>query len=309
MNKPRILCFGLGTDSSVLLHMEIKTRCFDITAAVFSDTGAEFEHSYKNLERFKKLCADADIPLHVISHKKENLMQFVDRLGNLPLLPSQRGHACSKKFKGDVIEQWAKEKYGPVEFLVGLEAGEDKRSRFVPPKGNENEYRYPLRELNMTRADCVAYLEEHGLTDIGKSSCVFCPFFQLEEIEAAVNDPKAMAVLERVEGNFKKASKRKHQAWLDAGSPLNKGGRCNAGHWRLDSYAEGHRLFAKTVKGKRLTVQEWKAYFAALKEKPAQVVDFKPLISPSKDRNQLIESGSLRTQVSLFDPVASDQCA
>lgn len=56
----------------------------------------------------------------------------------------------------------------------------------------------------------------------------------------------------------------KNKAWIDAGKPLNKGGRAPRGMWRKDSWAEGARLFAKTVEGRRLSVDEWADRFENL---------------------------------------------
>jgi hypothetical protein len=36
-------------------------------------------------------------------------------------------------------------------------------------------HRYPLLEMKMTRADCLAWLSAHSLPIPGKSACVFCP--------------------------------------------------------------------------------------------------------------------------------------
>ena len=38
---------------------------------------------------------------------------------------------------------------------------------------------YPLVERRMTRMDCITWLESHGLEVPPKSSCVFCPFHNL----------------------------------------------------------------------------------------------------------------------------------
>ena len=55
-----------------------------------------------------------------------------------------------------------------------------------------------------------------------------------EEISEMRFDPEAWQTIKLVEQRFAEESSKKHQAWIDAGKPLNKGGRCNAGHWRKD---------------------------------------------------------------------------
>ena len=75
-------------------------------------------------------------------------------------------------------------------------------------------------------------------------------------------DPEAWDTIKLVEQRFSKVN-RKHQAWLDAGQPLNKGGRCNAGHWRRDSWADGVRLFTRKLDGQRLSVTQWEELITA----------------------------------------------
>ena len=40
-------------------------------------------------------------------------------------------------------------------------------------------HRHPLLEMDYTRADCLAWLERHGLPNPGKSACVFCPYHSI----------------------------------------------------------------------------------------------------------------------------------
>ena len=76
-----------------------------------------------------------------------------------------------------------------------------------------------------------------------------------------VNHPEDWQLAADVESRFEHMSAVKHQAWLDAGQPLNKGGKAPKGMWRKDSWTEGARLFAKTIEGRRLSVPEWEARF------------------------------------------------
>ena len=49
----------------------------------------------------------------------------------------------------------------------------------------------------------------------------------IEEIKEIRHDREAWDTIKLVERRFSEESERKHQAWLDAGKPLNKEG-CNA---------------------------------------------------------------------------------
>jgi len=123
-------------------------------------------------------------------------------------------------------------------------------------QGDTAEYEYPLVDLDETRESCIELLKSHGF-NVPKSSCVFCPFLSEGEIRDARKDPQKWDLIKLVEERFQEESPRKHQAWIDAGKPLNKGGKCFKGHWRKDSWAEGARLFVRKVDGKILSVDEW----------------------------------------------------
>ena len=254
----RILSFGGGVDSSAMILHHIHKEDLGIDHIVFADTGAESQGTYKNVENFKAICEARGIPFTIVRREGENITEWVTRLGIVPVMPGA-SHVCSKKFKGDVIQKWANENFPgqTITYLIGIEADEGHRTaRFTKPKNDQNEYEYPLVERGMTRQDCLDLIAEHGMT-IPKSSCVFCPFMSEPEIREVRKNPEDWATIKLVERRFSEESGRKHQAWLDAGKPLNKGGRCNAGHWRKDSWAEGTRLFIRKVDGKQLTVDEW----------------------------------------------------
>jgi len=261
-----ILSFGGGVDSSTILLMHLMGDDQGIDHVVFSDTGAESSGTYDNVEFFAELCEDAGLPFTVVWNEKETITEWVTRNGTLPLMPGAGAHACSNRFKRDVIQKWVGNNF-PGEkicYLIGLEANEGKRSeRFSAPKGDEAAYRYPLQDLDMTRQDCLDYLDGFGI-EVPKSSCVFCPYMKKHEIIAMRQDPAAWQTIKLVEARFQETSPAKHQAWLDAGKPVRSDGKCGAGHWRLDSWAEGKRLFQPTIDGKRLSVPEWETHIDSM---------------------------------------------
>ena len=270
----RILSFGGGVDSSSILLMHIlsiawtgrpHSKIGPIDRVVFSDTGAESQATYRNIEQFKKLCDQHSIPFDIVAREGENITQWVTRLGILPVM-RQGTHVCSLKFKGEVIQKHIKALYGddPVMYIIGIEANETRRAgKFTKPKSDVAEYFYPLIQMGWDRDDCEDYLNiayadgtlEHK---VEKSSCVFCPFMSKDEIIAMRdNNPEGWATVKLVEQRFQETSPIKHQAWIDAGKPVNKGGRAPRGMWSMDSWSEGARLFINKVNGVRLSVAEW----------------------------------------------------
>ena len=61
-----------------------------------------------------------------------------------------------------------------VTSLQGISLDEFQRMRTSDVKYIENQY--PLVDLRITRADCNAWLQDHGLDVPPKSACVFCPY-------------------------------------------------------------------------------------------------------------------------------------
>ena len=254
----RILSFGGGVDSSTVLAIHLLEDNIDIDHVIFADTGAESQATYDNVEFFKGLCADAGLPFTVVRKEGENITEWVTRLGIVPVMPGG-SHVCSKKYKGDVIQKYIDQTYPneQITYLIGIEADEGHRTaRFTKPKGDTNEYEYPLVDRNLNRQACLDILDYYGIK-VAKSSCVFCPFMSVQEIKDIRQDKQAWDTIKLVEQRFSEESSRKHQAWLDAGQPLNKGGRCYPGHWRKDPWANGTRLFIRKHNGKQLSIAEW----------------------------------------------------
>jgi hypothetical protein len=68
---------------------------------------------------------------------------------------------------------------GAVELIQGISLDEWQRMR--DSDVGYISHAYPLVDGRITRADCIAYLEAHGLEVPTKSACTFCPFHKREE--------------------------------------------------------------------------------------------------------------------------------
>lgn len=63
---------------------------------------------------------------------------------------------------------------GSCETLMGISTDEASRMKDSREPWNRNVF--PLIEMGMSRADCLAWMERHGYPQPPKSSCVGCPF-------------------------------------------------------------------------------------------------------------------------------------
>lgn len=83
---------------------------------------------------------------------------------------------CTNRWKIVPVRRWLQANRGrrPVELWLGITTDEWQRAKDADVQYIT--HRFPLLELNMSRADCLRWLRNHGLPAPGKSSCVFCPY-------------------------------------------------------------------------------------------------------------------------------------
>ena len=181
---------------------------------------------------------------------------------SFPLMPGG-SHVCSMRFKGEVMQKWSDERFGNHEvctkhWYLGIELEEEGRSdRFTAnrrksdTKGKKilgHEYHYPLMDLKLNRKECLEILDHLGWdfrgdgTPVNKSSCMWCPFSKEWEIDRLIGEwlkgnKKGLEEALRIEELF--YAQDKHAIWHEDGMPLNKGGKCGAGHHR-QPYATGY---------------------------------------------------------------------
>ena len=87
---------------------------------------------------------------------------------------------CTQDWKITPLHRFArsiigKTSPGSVEMWMGISLDEWHRMKDSRAKYIAN--RYPLVERRLSRAYCVAWLEEHGLGIPPKSACTFCPYY------------------------------------------------------------------------------------------------------------------------------------
>lgn len=220
MIEYHVLSLGAGVQSTAIYLMamdgELDVR---FNAAVFSDTGEEPSAVYSHLEWLESLSGP---PIHRVSYGKlgkdliEGTRTTTDgkRFASIPAFtatsPGKRSgmavRQCTRDYKVRPIEKWIREglvglrryqhfpsKTVKVHQYMGFsydEPGRAARARARFAMSRWGTVSFPLIELEMTRADCVKYLEGRVPHAVPRSACVFCPYKNdMEWRHLKENDP------------------------------------------------------------------------------------------------------------------------
>lgn len=298
----QLLAFGVGVDSSCLLamHLNRDATCEFLgidratldshlplwEAAVFSDTGAEWDHTYANLAYAQEKCEEAGFELVVVrSESRGPIDEWHTERGVVPFFNGGK-HTCSKIWKQIPMHKWAAERYGKEAkcmWSVGIAANENGRlSKFNgldKKAADDGQYsRFPLTDLGISREKAKTILRHLDWMpegdEVSLSACYHCPYNTEGDLRMLRERyPDLWAKAEKMEEAFLAASTAKYQLWLDEGQPLLKFGktkagvqkfRAPAGMWQAD-YANRpdspQRLIQRNgPSGGLMSMKEWGDY-------------------------------------------------
>jgi len=191
-----IISLGAGVQSST---MSLMAACGEITpmpdAAVFADTRAEPPDVYEWLIWLKR---QLPFPVHIVSagdlekeattvrksakgnfYIESHIPAFtLDGSGKKGMTPRQ----CTYNFKVTPIRRKIREmlsiKHGEKSVIVleWIGISSDEITRMKISQDSWFEFRYPLIEKNMSRQDCLKWMEIKGFPRPPRSACFFCPF-------------------------------------------------------------------------------------------------------------------------------------
>ncbi|MFI7209509.1 hypothetical protein [Micromonospora aurantiaca (nom. illeg.)] len=190
----RYLSLGAGVQSSTLLLLAAQGRIPTFDAAVFADTSWEPRAVYQHLDRLTGIAERAGIEVVRVStgHIRADALDPKHRFASMPLFTlgpnGERGMArrqCTGEYKIKPIKAEVRRRLGyphparvpagvVAEMAIGISLDEIGRARDADVAYMRNVF--PLLDLGWRRDDCIRYLDEHGLGDTPKSSCVGCPF-------------------------------------------------------------------------------------------------------------------------------------
>jgi len=181
------IAFSGGIDSTALaLLMPDDTP-------VFTDTGWEFPHVYEHIDRFEQVTGRKVKRLHADDYQN-GIPEYIERQR---FMPNHGARWCTRIFKIKPLESLLQD--GDT-LAIALRADEPERA------GNWASYaRYPLREMGMTRLDCVKTCVENDLLPrypvyAARGGCVGCFYKRKSEVQAmAALVPEVLDELRQLE--------------------------------------------------------------------------------------------------------------
>jgi hypothetical protein len=201
MTPLRILSLGAGVQSSTLALMAERGAIPKVDAAIFSDTQGEPKAVYAWLDWLEK---QVSYPIHRVTRgvlaEDELRIRRSGRSGNLYMKNSipafvlkadggrgLLGRKCTVDYKITPIHRKVKELAGVkrggsvvlANVLIGISWDEVIRMKQSRVPYIENSW--PLIDLKMTRADCLAWMAANGYPVPPRSACSFCPFHSDDE--------------------------------------------------------------------------------------------------------------------------------
>ena len=197
----RVLSLGGGTQSSVLLLMASRGEIQPaLDVAIFADTGWEPRSVYEHLDWLE---GESEIPIVRVDRGRnlgDDTMNCVQHQGrpNLAIPAFVRNpdgskgmlqhRQCTMQYKLNPIAKYTRENLLGVgyrqrvpsnigvEAWLGISTDEIMRIRDGSTWAWQTP-RYPLIEMGMSRADCLAWFAEHYPSrSLPRSACVGCPF-------------------------------------------------------------------------------------------------------------------------------------
>lgn len=228
---PHFLSLGAGVQSSTIALMAAAGEITPMPkAAIFADTEAEPASVYKWLEWLER---QLPFPVHRVTNgslTKRSLTTFVNRKTGRPYVKSLipafiqnadgsqglLGRSCTYDHKIIPITRKVRElalikrgqsHLGAVQW-IGISF--DEIHRMKPSRDKWSQHRWPLIEMEMTRSDCVKWMQKNGFPKPPRSACVYCPFHSDHEWRRLKNhEPEAFAAAVQFERDLQQLHESK----------------------------------------------------------------------------------------------------
>ena len=224
----RVLSLGAGVQSSTAALMIAKGEIAPVECAVFSDTGDEPKAVYDWLDWLEK---QLPYPVHRVSagvlSRDSTKIRLSKRSGNTYLAPALPVHLrnsngkkgmsqrqCTRNHKIDPINKFLRRHFNVprgtkepmLNVLIGIST--DEAMRMKPAQKPWLKNSWPLIEADMSRQDCLNWMQRNGYPKPPRSACVFCPYkSDAEWRHLKENDAPSFALAVKYEKDLQKAYK------------------------------------------------------------------------------------------------------
>lgn len=173
-NRPTVLSYGGGVNSTAILALCKLGKLPWPDYIVFSDTGAEWPHTYKYLEYIDaELEKDGQFLTYLtggfLPQKHDyGFMTLIEFCQLKRFIPSRMNRWCTDYWKRTPVQKFTRAVDGHE--WIGIDAGEARRAENKPTK------RFPLIELGINRERCKEIIKSVGWGVPKKSGCFICPY-------------------------------------------------------------------------------------------------------------------------------------
>ena len=173
----KVLSYGGGVQSTAMILMIRDGVLPKPDLIVFADTGSERPETIALIENvIRPIVVEMGIDFRIARSHLGALDEYYRNAGALPMIGMRH---CTAKFKIRPIRKVIREYVGNVrgvkaaEAWLGITTDEAQREGESDVKWIAN--RYPLLEMNISRQDCIDYLDAQGF-EVVKSGCFMCPY-------------------------------------------------------------------------------------------------------------------------------------
>lgn len=225
---PEYISLGAGVQSSTLALMAAKGQVHPMQAgAIFADTQAEPKAIYEWLNWLEKQLpfpvyrvtagSLTEASLKIVTNRKTGKQYARNFIPAYAKNPDGSkgivGRRCTFDFKIRPIMKKVRElasigrgqKHIGVIQWVGISL--DEVHRMKPSRDLWAKIRWPLIELEMTRHDCLRWMEKNGFPTPPRSACIYCPFHSDNEWKRLKqSDPDAFKFAVEFEKQFQETT-------------------------------------------------------------------------------------------------------
>jgi len=200
-----VLSFGSGVNSTAIISLAILKEIPMPDYIVFSDTGAEWPHTYKYLNYLKN---EGIRIIHLEKGTKD--MTLIEWCQMKNFIPSRMNRWCTDYWKRTPVRRFVRSLGGEHQIMIGIDAGEAHRALNNKFKANI----YPLIDMGINRNECYKIIKKSGLGIPKKSGCFICPYQRKRQwIELKKYHPDLWKVAVDLEKNS--ISKHEHFTFIN----------------------------------------------------------------------------------------------